>query len=185
MVLTAGRIRIAAAVVALLFLGMATRAGSFKIQELNILREDEGTGKTIFTVHILPGETKQFDKVEYVVIYHQDFPFEDSRGNKYHKIHEPANYKYTRKTVKFVEDLDNYVNFRVPISRERLKTIYGKFAFHPKYPITEPRMIIRAYDDGEVVWEQVIKTDKAYVWDAKKEALVVKPPKKKKTAAPK
>jgi hypothetical protein len=157
-------------------------AGSFKVQELDISREDEGTGKSIFTVHILPGETKKFDKVEYILIYHQDFPFEDSRGNKYHKIHEPAKYKYTRRKVKFVEDLDSYVNFRVPVSRDRLRMIYGKFAFHPKYPITIPRMIIRAYDDGDVVWEQVVRTDKSYVWDDKKEALVIKPDKRK--AAP-
>ena len=154
----------------------------YKILELNITREDEGTGKSIFTVHMLPGQTEKFDKIVYIVIYHQDFPFEDSRGNKYHKIHEPAKFKYTRNDIKLVEDLDNYVNFRVPVSRERLKTIYGKFAFHPKYPITEPRMIIRAYRRGQLAWEHEIYTDKAYVWDEKKKTLVVKPPKKKHSA---
>ncbi len=160
---------------------IAATAAPYKILELNIVREEEGTGKTIFTVHMLPGETKKFDKIEYIVVYHQDFPFEDSRGNKYHKIHEPAKFKYTRRDVKLVEDLDNYVNFRVPTSRERLRIIYGQFAFHAKYPITEPRMIIRAYEDGEIAWEQEIRTDKAYIWDDKKGSLVVKPPKQKRS----
>lgn len=172
-------------VVVTLFCALAAVASAdpYKILELDIAREDEGTGKTIFTVHMLPGQTEKFDKIEYIVVYHQDFPFEDSRGNKYHKIHEPAKFKYTRRDIKLVEDLDNYVNFRVPTSRERLIILYGKFAFHSKYPITEPRIIIRAYDNGEVAWEHEISTDKAYVWDEKKGTLVVKPPKKKRSVA--
>ena len=165
--------------------GVALGSTPFKIQSLEILREDEGTGKTIFTVHLLPGESKKFDKVEYIIVYHQDFPFEDSRGNKYHKIHEPGRFKYTLKKAKFVADLDNYVNFRVPTSRERLKVIYGQFAFNPKYPITEPRLEILAYDGSEVVWKGVFRTDRTYIWDEKEGKLVEKPPKKKPAPAAK
>ena len=153
---------------------------AYRISELTVTREDEDTGKSIFTVHILPGETQKFDKLKYIITYHQDFPFEDSRGRKYHKIHEPAVFTYERKKVKLVEDLDNYINFRVPISRERLKIIYGKLTFHPKFPITIPSIKICAYDDGEVVWEHDVKINKSYVWDEKKQNLKFKPPRKKK-----
>lgn len=152
-----------------------------KIKELDITREDEDTGKSIFSVHILPGETKKFDKIEYILTYHQEFPFEDSRGGKYQKIHDPAEFKYTRAKVKLVEDLDHYVNFRVPVSRDRLKIIYGILTFHPKYPITIPEIKIQAFDDGELAWEHVVKINQTYIWDEKEQKLIVKPPKKKKT----
>jgi hypothetical protein len=151
-----------------------------KIQELEVYREDEDTGKSIFTIHILPGETRKFDKIEYEITYHQAFLFEDSRGRKYNKIHDPAVFKYARKKVKLVEALDHYVNFRIPISRERLKVIYGKLAFHPKHPITIPTIKIKAYDDDELVWEHIVKVNKAYIWDEKQQTLILKPVKKKK-----
>lgn len=164
------------------WVSLTSHAGLSKIQELEVTREDEGTGKSIFTTHMLPGETRKFDKIDYILTYHQQFPFEDSRGRKYVKIHNPAEFKYSRKKVKLVEDLDHFVNFRVPVSRERLKIIYGKLTFHPKFPITIPNIKIQAYDDGELVWEHVVKVNKPYIWDAKNEKLILKPPRKKKSA---
>jgi hypothetical protein len=146
-----------------------------KIKELDVTREDEETGKSIFTVHILPGKTKKFAKIEYEITYHQDFPFEDSRGRKYHKVHEPVVFKYSVKQENMVEDLDHYVNFRVPFGREQLELIYGKFAFHPQHPITVPRVIIRAYDGDKIAWQHAVEVNRSYIWDDKKQDLALKP----------
>ena len=173
-------ILLGAILIGVICLPLSIFADAYKINELAVSREDEDNGKSILTVHILPGETQKFDKIEYIITYHQDFPFEDSRGRKYHKIHEPAAFTYERKKVKLVEDLDNYINFRIPISRERLKIIYGKLTFHPKFPITIPIIKIRAYDDGDLVWEYDLKINKKYIWDDKNNKLKLKPPKKKK-----
>jgi hypothetical protein len=154
-------------------------AAEVAVKELKVTREELDNGKSIFTVFSLPGETRKYDRVDYILKYHQSFLFNDSRGRKYRKKHEPAEFKYSRKRVKFVEDLDNYVNFMVPVSRERLKIIYGKLTFHPNYQITIPEVIIRAYDDGDVAWELVVKVNKEYVWDEKTEKLILKPSKKK------
>jgi hypothetical protein len=146
-----------------------------KIKELDVTREDEETGKSIFTIHILPGKTQKLDKIEYEIDYHQDFPFEDSRGRKYHKIHEPAVFKYSLKQEKMVEDLDHYVNFRVPVGREQLELIYGTLAFHPQHPITIPRITIKAYNDDKIVWQHTVEINRSYTWDDKKQDLVLKP----------
>jgi hypothetical protein len=153
----------------------AAPADLSKIKELDVTREDEETGKSIFTVHILPGKTKKIDKIEYEITYHQDFPFEDSRGRKYHKVHEPVVFKYSVKQEKMVEDLDHYVNFRVPLSRGQLELIYGKSAFHPQHPITIPRIVIKAYNGDKIAWQHAVEINRSYIWDDKKQDLVIKP----------
>ncbi|MBN1865639.1 MAG: hypothetical protein JW808_12145 [Victivallales bacterium] len=163
----------------LFFLSLGLCAEDSKIEELQVTREDEDNGKSIFTVFIRPGETMRLDKIEYLVPYHQSFPFEDSRGNSYTKTHEPAVFKYTRQKVKLVEDLDDHVNFRVPVSFGRLKVIYGNLTFHPDYPILIPQIKIVAYNRGNVVWEHVAKINVEYIRDKETKTLVENLGKKK------
>jgi hypothetical protein len=155
-------------------------ADDINILELKVTREDEDTGKSIFTIRTLPGKTVVYDKIDYKITYHQEFDFEDSRGNKYHKIHEPAVFKYSAKNVKMVEDLDNYINFRVPVSRERLKVIYGTLTFHPKYPISIPQIEITAFFKKKLVWKYTVKVNEIYLWSNEKNKLIVDSKSKKK-----
>ncbi len=159
-------------VILLFFLFLGLCAEDSKIEELQVTREDEDNGKSIFTVFIRPGETASLDRIEYLVPYHQSFPFEDSRGNSYDKTHGPAVFKYTRQKVKLVEDLDDHVNFRVPVSLDRLKVIYGNLTFHPDYPILIPKIKIVAYSRGKVIWEHDAKINVEYIMDKETKTLV-------------
>lgn len=143
----------------------------FPMQELEITREDEDTGKAIFTIHTLPGKTGKFDKIEYELVYHQEFDFENSRGKKYYKIHEPAKFKYTRRDEKMVADLDHYVNFRAPVSAEQIELMYGNQTFKKNVPINIPRIIIRAYQYDEMLWQYTLEIGKKYIWDDKEKTL--------------
>ena len=150
------------------------------INDILVTRDDEKTGKSIFTVRMRPDKSMVFDKIDYEIIYHQDFPFEDSRGNKYHRVHEPVVFKYSAKNIKMVADLDLYVNFRVPFSRKRLKIIYGKKTFHPNYPITIPRIKISAYTKNKIVFTCTVDVGKLYIRDIKTGKLVKQSGKEKK-----
>ena len=137
------------------------------ISEILVTREDEESGKSIFTVRMLVDKSTTLDRIDYEIIYHQDFPFEDSRGNKYHKVNEPVVFKYSAKNVKMTADIDSYVNFRVPVNRERLKIIYGNRTFHPDYPITIPRIKITGYIGKKQVFTCTVGVGENFIWDAK------------------
>ncbi len=138
---------------------------SQEIQTLEITTEPEDSGKTIYTLRITPGMTENIDVLSFECIYHQEFPFEDSSGKKYTKIHEPESFTYREKNVRLVDELDKYFNFRVPLTLQLLIPIYGDKTFNDKYPVTVSTMKIKAQKDGKKLWEHKIRAQGKYVWN--------------------
>ncbi|MCX7590116.1 MAG: hypothetical protein N2255_00665 [Kiritimatiellae bacterium] len=138
---------------AIVFLVILSPAlGGELIREIEIRSEPEANGHKDFTVRLLPGQTYECERVQFECVYHQEFPWEDVRGRKYTKIYEPVNFKYQRKDVKFVNDLDTYISFRVPIGRDLLENAYGETAFAKGYPVTISRIRITAFAEGKPLW---------------------------------
>lgn len=135
----------------------AVAQGNTWLQEIEITSEPERKGKKDFTVRILPGKTHDCDKIIFECIYHQEFPWEDARGRKYTKIHEPVTFKYRRRDIKLVDDLDTYVSFRVPISMKRLATAHGRKVFNKNYPVSVARLKIKAVSGNQTRWSHELK----------------------------
>jgi hypothetical protein len=126
--------------------------GSEPVREIEITRDPEVRGKTIYTVRMMPSETRSYDAITFECVYHQEFPWIDTRGRKSMKVHEPVTFTHRRADIKLVNDLDAYVNFRVPTSREQLDRIYGPKVFNKEHPVTVARIKMTAVSKGEKVW---------------------------------
>jgi hypothetical protein len=114
------------------------------VREIEITSIPPDNGQQLFTVRFTPNETLLYDKVTFECVLRQEFAEETTHQNKGTKIHEPANFTYTRKDVKMVEDLDNFISFRIPVSHPRLQDIFGPTAFNTNHPVTVARMTISA-----------------------------------------
>ena len=129
------------------------------ISEIEISSEPTEDGQVDYSVRILPGKTHQCDKIVFECVYHQKFPWENARGKKYIKVHEPVSFAYRRRDVGLVDSLDTHISFRVPLSRKRLVAAYGDKVFQKEYPITISRMKITATSAGETRWSYDLKAD--------------------------
>ncbi|MGQ9661578.1 MAG: hypothetical protein ACUVWX_04465 [Kiritimatiellia bacterium] len=139
-------------VASLMFLHAGQITAGELLREIEIRSEPEAHGHKDFMVRMLPGQTYECERVQFECVYHQEFPWEDVRGRKYTKIYEPVNFKYQCKDVKFVNDLDTYISFRVPIGRDLLESAYGETTFVKGYPVTITRMKITAFANGAPLW---------------------------------
>jgi len=126
--------------------------GGEPIREVEITHDPEMKGKTIYTVRMMPSETRSYDTITFVCVYHQEFPWVDTRGRKTMKVHEPVAFTYRRTDVDLVNDLDAYVNFRVPTSREQLDRIYGPKVFNKEHPVIVARIRMTAVSKGQEIW---------------------------------
>ncbi len=145
---------------------------SQEIRVLEITTEPEDSGKVIYTVKITPGQTEDIDLLSFECVYHQEFPFEDSSGKKYTKIHEPESFTYKEKNVRLVDELDKDFNFRVPARLDLLLKIYGDKTFNEKYPVSVSSMKIKAMKGGKKLWEHKLpKAEGKYVWNPKTKKL--------------
>jgi len=123
------------------------------LQEVAISSETPEDGRVLFTVRILPRQTLDYAALEFECVLHQSFPWEDARGRRYTKIHEPVVFIYRHAEARLVDDLDAYFNFRVPVSIERLKRKYGDTTFNTEAPVSVSRIKISGLvGKKEVVW---------------------------------
>ena len=134
------------------------------IREVEIASEPARNGQKDFTVRILPARTHRCETLVFECVYHQEFPWVNARGKEYVKIHEPVRFAYRRKGVKFVNDLDKYVSFRVPVSLARLQTMYGDKVFNAEHPVTVARMKISVLaGEDEVAWSRELPAEGKHV----------------------
>lgn len=123
------------------------------LQEVAISSEPPEDGRVLFTVRILPRQTLKYTALEFECVLHQAFPWEDARGRRYTKIHEPVTFVYRHADARLVDDLDAYFNFRVPVSIERLKRKYGDTTFNTEAGVSVSRIKISGLEGKkEIVW---------------------------------
>lgn len=133
------------------------------IRMVEVTSEPEANGQKDYTIRFAPRKTQLCDKVVFECVYHQEFPWEDVWGKKYTKMHEPVPFTYQRAKVKFVNDLDEYVSFRIPVSMERLKEKYGPKVFNKDYPVTVDRIEISGMVKGETIWSFSVPAKGKYI----------------------
>lgn len=109
-------------------------------------------GQDEYTIKITPDRTQKYDELQFACVYHQEFPWENVRGQKYIKIHEPVSFLFRRADIELVNELDAYVSFRVPMDREALKEKHGENVFNPDYPITVSRITISGIVNSKPLW---------------------------------
>jgi hypothetical protein len=122
------------------------------VREVEIVPEPVQVGHQVFSVRFTPDKTVTYDMIAFECVYRQEFPWEDVRGRKYTKIHEPVTFAFRRPGVSFVAELDAYVNFRVPLAMPLLVQSYGPTAFNKEYPVTVHRIRITATAGGRKAW---------------------------------
>jgi len=138
----------------------AGRAGWLK--EVEISHEPEKDGQMDYTVRILPARTHSCDRIVFECVYHQEFPWEDVRGRRYIKIHEPVSFTYRRPSVRLVADLDAYISFKVPISMARLTAAYGAGVFREDSAVTISRIKLSGLAEGQTCWSYDLKSDRTH-----------------------
>jgi len=162
--------------------GVAWGIEELREAEMTIEPEPE-IGKAIYTFRFTPAKTMNYDRIVFECIYRQVFMVENSRGEKFEKVHEPDVYKYEEKGkpkvdekgrpkgyegVKFVDSLDKDINFRVPTSRERLVQAFGKDTFNDQAEIVIDRVRVTAYAGGKKVWQMEFRDGFIYRHDPAK-----------------
>jgi hypothetical protein len=144
----------------ILLLGLALiplLASGKPIREVEVTAEPEEDGKRIYTIKILPGETVNYEALEFRCIFRQEFPREDLQGRKSMKVHEPIVFVYRHPDARLVDDLHAYFNFRVPVSIERLKKKYGEDVFNQDAPVTVARIRISGIKGEKTLWSHEVE----------------------------
>jgi hypothetical protein len=144
----------------LLAFPMASPAQWFR--EVQVSSEPELNGKKDYTVKFAPQKTHDCERIVFECVYHQEFPWEDVRGKKYTKVSEPVVFTYRRLDVKFVNELDNYLSFKVPVSLPLLEEAYGPRVFNKQHPVSIPRIRIAAYVQDKPIWAYELKTESKF-----------------------
>ena len=124
-----------------LLLAVRVCSGGF-FSEIEVLSDPEVNGQKDYTVRFHPVESHTCDEVVFECIYAQEIPWTEADGKKSVKIHEPVRFAYRRAGAKFVNDLDHYISFRVPVAFSRLERMYGEGVFKAEYPVVIRRMRI-------------------------------------------
>ena len=120
--------------------------------EIEVSSEPGEDGVRVYTVRLAPDRTATYDLIVYDCVYRQEFPWENFRGKKYTKVHEPVSFVYREKVPRLVAELDHYTNFRVPLSMERLVAAYGHKVFNKDEAVTVDRIRISALKGGVTQW---------------------------------
>jgi hypothetical protein len=155
----------AVALLAILLGGLAAAAiDDLREAEMTIEPEPE-IGKAIYTFRFLPAKSQVADKLTFECIYRQVFTVENSRGETFEKIHEPEVFKVERRNEKFVDELDLYINFRVPISRERIVQAFGKGIFNEQAEISIDRVRVTATVGGKKAWSMEFRDGQLFRHD--------------------
>ena len=139
--------------------GLALTSLAEPVREVTIVPDPVQNGIQVFDVCLTPGETQTYDKLTFDCVLHQEFPQSTTEKRNGIQVHEPAVFTYRRNEVKMVEDLDVHVSFRVPVSIERLREIYGATTFNVNFPVSVPRMKISALVNNIVIWSFEVKAE--------------------------
>jgi hypothetical protein len=156
--------RIAAILPAFLAMTLGLSAGP--ISEYEITSDPVQDGMLTFDVRFTPGETHDYDKLTFDCVLHQEFPKTTTDRQSGVQVNEPAVFTYRRRDIRMVEELDVHIAFKVPVSVERLKEIFGLTAFNAKYPVTVPRIAVTAEIGGKKAWSMVCETTGVHKPDA-------------------
>lgn len=144
------------------------------IREIEISPDPIKDGHQVFAFRFMPDKTVSYDLIEFECTYHQEFPWEDVRGRKYTKVHEPVTFIHRRVGISFVNDLDAYINFRVPMAMPLLIQNYGPTTFNKEAPIAVSRISIVATRGGRKAWSVELPSKGKF--DARKLTPYTEPP---------
>lgn len=149
--------RVCAAAGGVVFLAVAAVMAD-PIREVEVTTDPPDKGQQMITIRMTPGETATYDVVAFSCVYRQVFASETSDQTGKTVVHEPEKFVYRRKDFKMVDDLDCHVSFRVPVSLDRLKAIYGDTTFRTNAPVTIPRLTVSASVNKQVQWSFEVPT---------------------------
>ncbi|MDI6775080.1 MAG: hypothetical protein QME60_06770 [Verrucomicrobiota bacterium] len=138
--------------VPLLLATAAPAEGTNWVRIVDIAVEPGPAGQDEYTIKITPERTRKYDELRFECVYHQEFPWQNFRGEKCQKVHEPVSFTFRRAEIELVNELDAHVSFRVPMDREALKQKHGEKVFNPDYPITVSRMKISGIVEDKPLW---------------------------------
>ncbi|MFN2164666.1 MAG: hypothetical protein ACK2U9_00210, partial [Anaerolineae bacterium] len=89
------------AAAALLLAGLAPAHGDAWLREIEVTAHPKrDDGQEDYSVRLLPARNHHVDSLHFECVYHQEFPWENLRGKRYTKIHEPVAFPYDRYDVK-------------------------------------------------------------------------------------
>jgi hypothetical protein len=140
-------------------LGLACASLAEPVREVEVTPDPVRDGQQTFDVCLTPGETRTYDKLTIDCVLHQEFPKATTDQQAGTQVHEPAVFTYRRREVKMVEELDVHISFKVPMSFERLKEIYGATTFNTNYPVTVSRLVVTALVKDVKVWSFEVKAE--------------------------
>ena len=125
-------------------------------REIEVTSEETVANKMDYTVRFTPARNHLCDRIVFECVYHQEFPWENARGRKYIKIHEPVNFVYRRPAVKMVNDLDQHVSFRAPYGLATVVAKYGPKLFNKDFPVTVDRILMTAFCGQQKLWSYAV-----------------------------
>ncbi len=133
------------------------------LSEVEVLPDKKATGDwRDYTVRLRPSANQHYDRLVFDCILRQEIEWTNADGKKYTKIHEPAAFTYRRKNVKFVRDLDVFISFKAPESRERIEKIYGKKMFMQDVAVIISHIKISAYKGKKLLWKIKVPAEGKY-----------------------
>lgn len=141
-------------IIALLWAQSAT--AQLWLQETEVTQDPPVDGRRVVTVRLLPARTATYDELRFECPLQQIYAWTNSRGESTIKTNTPVLFTHRRPTVTLTDDLDAYINFRVPVSYERLARAYGEKTFRADQRVIIPHLRIQARRDGNVVWEHQV-----------------------------
>ncbi len=140
----------------ILALGTVAAAGvaaATPVREIEVKLDDKPvSGKQVVSVRFTPGETKAYDQLVFDCVLRQEYIQKDSSGRERKRVVEPATFTYREDGVRFVEALDKYVSFWVPVGMDQLKESFGKTLFVGTAPVIIHKVVVRALVNGDPVW---------------------------------
>lgn len=109
--------------------------------------------RIVINVRWTPTRSVTYDRIEFECTLRQDvdWPARDGSG-VIKKPYEPLSYRYRRETVRMIKDLDQYIQFPVPVGLEELRRSYGATTFPFDAPVRISRIRVTAYLGEERVW---------------------------------
>ena len=130
----------------------ATPAANEWLREVEVRVEPGKPGEAQYQVRMMPDRTLSYEYLSFECIYHQEFPWTDTRGNKTTKILEPVSFFYRENNVSLTTDLDHHTAFRVPVGLSVLQEKFGDRTFNKDYPIVINIIRISGVATNTTLW---------------------------------
>lgn len=100
-----------------------------------------------------PVDTVEYDRIVYKCTLRQVIRIPKKGGGFKNKIYEPIKFKYVRRDVRMIEELEKHIHFPVPVGLEELRDKYGRLTFKFDQPVTVSHVEITAFRHGQKVWQ--------------------------------